>query len=168
MKELILITEDDVELLQVLVDDLKDLGMEIITATNGKIGLELAKKHNFSMILSDISMPEMNGLEFLKSIRLHGLEVPFIVLSGNGDRQNTMMALRWGAFDFLDKPYEYEELLKKVKDASALGLYQYEIAEQINSICASKSFNPEEALKFKDITKRQMLMRFESKAHDKK
>jgi DNA-binding NtrC family response regulator len=113
----ILIVDDEEDLRDVLTYQLKPLGVQITTAENGRLGLELAKTGDFGAILSDISMPEMNGLEFLAQLREAGFETPFVILTGFGDKAKAVEALRLGAFDFLDKPWEPEMLRQALQSA---------------------------------------------------
>jgi DNA-binding NtrC family response regulator len=117
----ILIVDDEEDLRDVLTYQLHPLGAEIVTAENGRVGLELAKKTLFSAILSDISMPELSGLEFLAQLRKDGIETPFVILTGFGDKTKAVEALRLGAFDFLDKPWEPEKLRQTLKTAMEHG-----------------------------------------------
>jgi DNA-binding NtrC family response regulator len=116
-KTRILIVDDEEDLRDVLAYQLKPLAAEIMTAENGRVAFELVKKNAFSVILSDISMPEMNGLEFLAQLRQAGFETPFVILTGFGDKTKAIEALRLGAFDFIDKPWDPEKLRETVRNA---------------------------------------------------
>lgn len=117
----LLVIEDDKDVREAIIDSLSLLEIEITSAENGEDGLAAIKAKKFHAVLSDINMPKMNGLEVLMKTRESGLEVPFIVLSGFGDKSNTVEALRLGAFDFLDKPFDISHLESVVLKALELG-----------------------------------------------
>lgn len=120
-KARILIVDDEEDLRDVLAYQLRSLDAEIVMAASGRAALEAVKNSNFDAILSDISMPEMNGLEFLAQLRALGFETPFVFLTGFGDKAKAVEALRLGAFDFLEKPWEPEQLRNTMSKAIALG-----------------------------------------------
>lgn len=120
-KPTLLITEDDIDLREALVETLSHLPIQIIEAENGKVGFDRAMKDKPTAILSDINMPEMTGLQFLAEYRAWGGRAPFVILSAFADRNNTVAALRLGAYDFLAKPFEAEELEKVIMNAIETG-----------------------------------------------
>lgn len=117
----LLIVDDEPEILEMLVDVLRDSVPQIATAKNGKEALEKFKKGRFAAILSDIAMPEMNGLDLLEAVRQIDRSIPFVVLTGFGDKQAVIRALRLGAFDFLEKPMNTSQLRSVVKAAIESG-----------------------------------------------
>ena len=122
-KRYFLVVDDDVDVRESIVDSLPDLSaynVEVIQAVNGVDGLTKVDQYEPIAILSDISMPQMNGLNFLREIRTRGFETPFVVLSAYFDTANTIQALRLGAFDFLSKPFNPATLHEKI-----LPLIQY-------------------------------------------
>lgn len=125
-KRYFLVVDDDFDVRESVVDSLPDLSafqVEVIQASNGVDGLAKVDQYEPIAILSDISMPQMNGLNFLREIRTRGFETPFVVLSAYFDTANTIQALRLGAFDFLSKPFNppslHEKILPLMKYASA-------------------------------------------------
>lgn len=122
-KRTLLIVDDEVEILEVLRDQLESPDLEVRTASNGQVALELAQKQSFDAILSDLSMPQMNGLELLKALRDEGNLVPFVILTAFGDKSLAIKALRLGAFDFLEKPIVEADLLEVIDRAVELGEY---------------------------------------------
>lgn len=129
----ILVVDDEEDLRDVLSYQLKPLGVIVETAENGRIGLELAKKNGYCAILSDISMPEMSGLDFLAGLRKEGVETPFVILTGFGDKVKAVEALRLGAFDFLEKPWEPEKLRQSLKKAVEHGKLLREIEGDVKA-----------------------------------
>jgi DNA-binding NtrC family response regulator len=121
MKYSLLIVEDEPILRSLLVEILENPEIKIMQAENGKAAFEILKSHRFDAVLSDIKMPFMEGLDLLKAIRVEKINVPFILLTGHGDRDQTLQALKLGAFDFIDKPFEQEQLIEVVHHALEMG-----------------------------------------------
>jgi len=113
----ILLVEDDLALLEVVRDILSDAGYEVMTATNGREGLQAFRLFHPDLILSDIMMPNMDGFELLEAVRQmeEGMLVPFIFMSARTERYDTSNARRLGADDYLFKPFSAEELLTAVE-----------------------------------------------------
>ena len=104
MKKHLLIVDDEeliLENLSVLLEDLVD---KTFLASDGKEGLEVLKSEEITCIISDINMPKMDGLKFIKSAREAGFDTPFIFFTAHGNQELMMEAVKYGAFDFLDKP----------------------------------------------------------------
>jgi len=107
----ILVIDDEAAIRHSFSDFLEDLGFEVFTAENGRIGLELIEHNQPQMILVDLRMPELDGLEVLKQSRDLAPDTPKIVISGANRIDDVVQALRYGAWDYLVKP---------VKDLSIL------------------------------------------------
>lgn len=120
--ERILICEDDEACMSALACLLEEgEGYAISKAPDGKAALETILKANdenmpFDLLITDINMPEMNGLELIKRIRGSGSNMPVIVMTGYGDRKMLKELIRTGCDDFLDKPFELKKLRKKVTE----------------------------------------------------
>jgi EAL domain-containing protein (putative c-di-GMP-specific phosphodiesterase class I) len=95
-------------------------GALVETASNGRVAVERVKSATFDVIISDISMPEMTGLDLLKTVRAHDLDVPVILMTGAPDVTSAMRAVEYGAFRFLSKPVSGAELWDTVLRASRL------------------------------------------------
>jgi DNA-binding NtrC family response regulator len=162
MKPVLLVVEDDLDVREAIIDSLSDLDAEIITAENGKVGCELVATKRVTAILSDINMPIMNGLEFLEEVRKAGYDTPFVVLSAFGDKANTVRALRMGAMDFLDKPFDIVVLEQTVRKALELGSHMQLLEDQLTEISADKELSAEQVTQLRDAKKRILLMRFEA------
>lgn len=121
----LLVVDDEEQLLEILVAELGELelprGFQISTAKNGADALELIGKHPFEAVLTDIMMPVMSGLEFLHHARAAGHELPVIFLTGAINKDKAIEALRLGAFDILEKPWDREQLAHAVIQALTLG-----------------------------------------------
>ena len=101
----LLIVDDEPLLLKNLKISLEDYADTIFTASNGLEALEIYNKENIHCIICDINMPLMNGVEVIKKIREMGSNVPFIFYTGHRNPELMFEAVKYGAFDFLDKPH---------------------------------------------------------------
>jgi DNA-binding NtrC family response regulator len=156
----ILIVDDEEDLRDVLAHQLKPLGAEIVMAENGRQALDLVREHWFDTILSDISMPEMTGLEFLSRMRALGRETPFVILTGFGDKAKAVEALRLGAFDFMEKPWEPEQLRRTMSQAIELGSRLRDIEEELEGVLAGfKNASDEQREKVRSIQRSLILMK---------
>lgn len=111
---------DDVPMIRKLVEfHLKQVGFEIFNAADGAEALALANSSKFDLILLDIMMPEIDGLEVLKKIRGGTMNktTPVIIMTAYGDSANVRKAVQYGANDFIVKPVEQVSFRKKVIDA---------------------------------------------------
>lgn len=114
---LLLVVEDDAAMLVALRDILEGAGYEVRTAPNGERALELLTEIEPSLILSDISMPIMNGIELFKEVRQApgGAAIPFIFLTARGTREDIFVGKSMGADDYITKPVTSQELLSAVQ-----------------------------------------------------
>ncbi len=103
MKRL-LIVDDEAELAETLASILKSKTLEPYVCINAIDALSAIKTQKFDCIVSDLSMPNMNGVEFLKEIRRLGLDTPFIIYTAFGSDENSLEAAKYGCFDFIEKP----------------------------------------------------------------
>ncbi len=112
----LLVIEDDHLLLEFLTDSLRRVGFEILSANNGNSGIEIAKSEHPDVIISDINMPVMNGLEVLEKLQEDPVtsEIPFIFLTGKVEMEDLRAGMRLGADDYLLKPVELTELVEAI------------------------------------------------------
>jgi putative two-component system response regulator len=113
----LLVVEDDLAMLVALRDILEGAGYRVSTATNGKEALDRFQDVNPSLVLSDISMPIMDGIELFEAVRKlpYGKAVPFIFLTARGTRQDIFAGMSLGADDYITKPVTSQELISAVK-----------------------------------------------------
>lgn len=114
----LLCIEDDCELLELISEELTDAGHEVLQATDGCMGLEMILSHKPDLVVSDISMPAMNGYVLLKTLRNQHpefAETPFIFLSALAGREHIIDGLDLGADDYLTKPIDYDMLAVRVE-----------------------------------------------------
>lgn len=104
--ETILVVDDDPDIQEVLKDRLEYLGYRVFVASSGQEGLELLKDKSPQMVLLDIEMPGMNGLEVLKEIRKREILIPVVMITAYSTIERAVQAMRGGAYDFIPKPFE--------------------------------------------------------------
>lgn len=110
-----LIIDDEADLLEGLSESLVDVFENISKAMNGEEAFELVMKNEYDLIISDIMMPKMKGDDFLRKLRMKGILTPIIFITGNGSKDNLISALRLGAVDFVEKPFDIDHFLNMVK-----------------------------------------------------
>jgi signal transduction histidine kinase len=102
----ILVIDDEEYIRDSVIGFLEDFGFEVVDAENGRIGLEVFDSRQPDLVLCDLRMPEMDGLEVLASVRRKNSEIPIIIVSGAGNIADTVDALRLGAWDYIIKPIQ--------------------------------------------------------------
>lgn len=123
MSHAILIIDDEPHLPHQFARFLRKHGYEAFTAASGEEGLRELKKNVIDLVLLDVRLPGMNGLEVLAEIRKHDTELPVIMLTAFGDTQTAVTAMKLGALDYLMKGFDLEELLLVIQrglDTSAM------------------------------------------------
>ena len=115
----ILIIEDEEPIRRVLVRILleEDSSFEIQEASDGKKGLDLIKKESFDLVLCDIKMPIIDGIDLLQRTRKINTLLPFIMLTGHGNIETAVESMKLGAYDFISKPPDLNRLINSVRNA---------------------------------------------------
>jgi two-component system nitrogen regulation response regulator NtrX len=115
----ILLIEDEEPIRRVMVKILveENKTYSVTEATNGKEGFETLSKKSFDLVLCDIKMPKMDGIEVLQHTRKKGIQIPFIMLTGHGNVETAVEAMKLGAYDFIPKPPDLNRLLTAVRNA---------------------------------------------------
>ena len=119
----ILVVEDDVKIRSILKEILEDKDHEVEEAPDGQEGLKKLEQGNFDLCLCDIKMPKVDGLEVLEKARSKGLPTNFVIISAHGTIDIAVEAVKKGAFDFLQKPFDLGRLeitLRNALDKSSL------------------------------------------------
>jgi two-component system response regulator PhoP len=109
----ILIVEDDASLNRSLVAELEAHGYKVASATNGREGQYLATEYPIDLAVIDLGLPEVSGIELIKSIRTAAKDYPILVLTARDRWQDKVEALKIGADDYVTKPFHMEELLAR-------------------------------------------------------
>ncbi len=114
-KQRILVVEDDEALMIGLVENLKFAGYEVVTANDGRRGLELGLKEKPDLIVLDIMLPKMSGYEVCRELRDSGAQMPVMMLTARGEEFDKVHGFENGADDYVTKPFSINELLARVK-----------------------------------------------------
>lgn len=110
----ILIVEDEMNLARFLELELKHEGYEVTLVDNGQDGLDTAMSEDFDLILLDLMLPKINGLEVCRRIR-KSKQTPIIIITAKGETFDKVVGLDYGADDYIVKPFEIEELLARIR-----------------------------------------------------
>jgi len=115
MKKKILIIEDEPDLVKGLKLNLSDEGFEVDSAVNGVEGFRKAVEEAPDLIILDIMLPEMDGLEVCRKLRQKNIDIPVIMLTAKGGEIDKVVGLEIGADDYMTKPFSIRELLARIK-----------------------------------------------------
>jgi DNA-binding NtrC family response regulator len=115
----ILIIEDEAAIRRVLAKILSEenKGYEVFEAEDGLAGMEIIKNEDFDLVLCDIKMPKMDGVEVLEAVKKIKPEIPMVMISGHGDLETAVNTMKLGAFDYISKPPDLNRLLNTVRIA---------------------------------------------------
>jgi len=113
----VLVVEDDDVARTMLAREIQKEGYIVLTAENGRVGMEVFEKENPHIVISDLKMPEMSGMEVLKKIKQVSPATLFILMSSYGEMDTVIEALRAGAFDYIKKPIDLDLLTQILKRA---------------------------------------------------
>lgn len=117
MRQRILVVEDEVQIAKILKIELEFEGYAVVVAYDGKSGLQAALEEKLDLILLDVMLPELNGLEVLRRIRKENTVIPIILLTARNMTMDKVTGLDQGANDYITKPFEMEELLARVRSS---------------------------------------------------
>ncbi|MGG5461251.1 response regulator transcription factor [Clostridium sp. B9] len=128
----ILIVEDEEKIARFIELELLHEGYKVIKANNGRTGLEIAERGEADLIILDVMLPEINGLEVLRRIRRNS-EVPIIMLTARDAVMDKVSGLDAGADDYITKPFAIEELLARIRTALKKRVVKGKIDEDVIS-----------------------------------
>src|SRR5580700_11025481 len=117
----VLVVEDDESIALGLRINLEGEGYRVLLASNGELGIELARSDAPDLIVLDVMLPQMNGLEVLQALRREGRMMPIIILSARSGEMDKVTGLELGAEDYVAKPFSLAELLARVRAALRRG-----------------------------------------------
>lgn len=117
MAETILVVDDEAQIRHTLRGVLSDEGYDVVEAEDGRAALDVLARQRPRLAIVDIWMPEVDGIELVQRMRSEAPGVPIIVISGHGTIETAVRVIRDGAFDFLEKPFQLEALLRMVDRA---------------------------------------------------
>ncbi len=113
----ILLADDDDNLRRVLEFQLTEAGYKVLTAQDGAQALEIFTRNDFDCVVTDLRMPKLSGLELLEKIKASGAEIPVIVITAFGEVETAVAAMKAGAFDYINKPFNRDEILLTLERA---------------------------------------------------
>ncbi len=113
----VLVVDDEQLILKIISDILSKQGYNVLTAYNCDKALQLLKEHSFDVVLSDIRMPEKDGIDLLEEIRAKNPDIPVILMTGFASLDTAVDAVQNGAFDYLTKPLDYNKLKSVISHA---------------------------------------------------
>ncbi|MBW7675248.1 response regulator transcription factor [Chryseobacterium chendengshani] len=114
MKKIVLI-EDETSVVSFIKKGLQEKGYEVSVAFDGRTGVSLVQENDFDLVILDIMLPEMNGLDVCKEIRKTNKHVPILFLTALGSSENIVLGLESGGDDYLVKPFKFIELVARIK-----------------------------------------------------
>ena len=116
-KKNVLIVDDDPDVLEMLKQLLEKLEYTPFVASNGEQGLKIIDKNKIDVVVSDLVMPEMNGMELLKRVKSRKGDIPFVMITGYPTIETAVEAIKKGAYDYLTKPFQVEDVEIKINRA---------------------------------------------------
>jgi DNA-binding NtrC family response regulator len=137
MAEKILVADDERHIVEGLQMLLADDGYEVDTATDGKKAWEMVKEGGYGVVLADLRMPELDGLELFKKMREAGVSAEIIIITGSASVDTAVQAMRQGAYDYLEKPLNVERLkalLPKALEAHRVKQANKVLEEKLNNL----------------------------------
>ena len=113
----VLLVEDEERMRQVILMQLSDLDLQIYEAVDGEQAIEIFENETIHMVITDLKLPKINGMDVLKFIKEKDPEIPVVVITAYGSIENAVKAIQHGAFDYVAKPFKEEKLREIVKKA---------------------------------------------------
>jgi DNA-binding NtrC family response regulator len=142
LKAKVLLIDDEEEFTLALSERMQARGINTVTASNGDKALNMVETEKFDAVILDMVMPGMDGIETMKRLLEKNPQMQIILLTGHATVQKSIEALKLGATDFLEKPAEINQLVQKVKDASArrIAVTNQQSEKMIKDILISKGW----------------------------
>jgi len=117
LKAKVLLVDDEVDFLTTLAERLESRGLKVTTLTRGEDAVATVEAQSFDLIVLDLSMPGIDGIETLKRIKAKQPDAEIIMLTGQGSIKTSIEAMKLGAEDFIEKPVNITELMDKISEA---------------------------------------------------
>jgi DNA-binding response OmpR family regulator len=144
---LVLIVEDDAAILMGLSDNLRFEGHEVLIADTGDAGYRLASEKRPELIILDLMLPKMGGLEILRRLRAQGFMAPILILTARGEETDQVLGLDLGADDYMTKPFSVRALLARVRALLRRGQADASLPAELRFDDITVNFRSYEALK---------------------
>ncbi len=141
--ERVLLVDDEDEFVEMLAKRMKARGLRVDTADSGAAAIDKVKHGHFDVIVLDLAMPGMDGIETFERVSEINPELQVIFLTGHGTIQTAFEAMKMGAAEFLEKPANFQDLLDKVKQASqkTMLLIEQHTEERVAEILQKKGWD---------------------------
>ena len=139
----ILLIEDDKRISDFVIKGLEENGFSVSLAVTGEIAREMVSENEWDIILMDIMLPGIDGIQLIKLIRFKKNHTPILVLSALDDADNKVSALDGGADDYLVKPFHFKELISRINALTRRTKFNYKEKEQVY-ICHNLKVNLDE------------------------
>jgi DNA-binding NtrC family response regulator len=142
MSEKVLLVDDEIDFLDTFSERMRTLGMEVATASSGADALKKVEQEFYDVIILDLLLPGVDGLETLKILKEKKPELQVILLTGHATVEKGIEAMKLGAMDFLEKPADLSQLAEKIKKAQAkkILIVEKQTEEKINNLLAEKGW----------------------------
>lgn len=142
MSEKVLLVDDEIDFLDTLSERMRNRGMEVATSSSGVEALKKVDKEAYDVIILDLMMPGVDGLEALKILKAKRPELQVILLTGHATVEKGIEAMKLGAMDFLEKPADLGQLTEKIKKAQAkkMLIVEKQNEEKIKKILKEKGW----------------------------
>jgi DNA-binding response OmpR family regulator len=111
----ILLVEDEEKVASFISKGLEEEGYSIEIAYNGRLGLELLNERSYDIVLLDLMIPEIDGLEVLSNMRSWGIDTPVLIITAKTSKEDVIKGLDTGSDDYLTKPFSFDELLARIR-----------------------------------------------------
>ncbi len=145
----ILIIDDEPAIRKALREILEYESFEVKEAEDGAAALKLVEKENFDLIFCDVKMPRMDGIELLTKMKERGVESPVVIMTGHGNVETAVEALKKGAYDFIQKPLDLNRILVTVRNASNQHTLEKEtktLRRKVNKVLGSNIVGESDAI----------------------
>ena len=114
----LLLVDDEVGFTEILKKRISHRAIEVTASSSGAEGIQVLRRRDFDVAVVDLKMEDMNGIEVLKIFRKMAPAMPVIMLTGHGSESSAREGKKFGAYDYLTKPVELEDLILKIKEAA--------------------------------------------------
>jgi DNA-binding NtrC family response regulator len=142
MTEKVLLVDDEEEFVDTLAERMRNRGMDVSTSNSGGDALDLIDSESFDVVVLDLQMPGMDGIEVLERIKQRRPDIQVVLLTGHATVEKGVEAMKQGALEFLEKPIDFSKLSEIIHKAKAekMILVEKDTEERIREIIRGKSW----------------------------
>ncbi len=157
-KGVILVVEDEFQLRGLLREILLDLTPHVLVAENGKVALDILAAQDVHAVLTDITMPVLGGFALLQETRKLGLDIPFVFATGLNDVASLLTAIRLGAVDFIEKPFDAKTVFDVMQKVLEFGLDIKDVEAELDNMFFDTRYTSEDLLRFRNMRRVALMM----------